>query len=317
VFRPKVDGAWYLHELTRDRDLRAFVLFSSVAGTLGTPGQANYAAANAYLDALAQARRARGLPAASLAWGPWQTGMAGRLGHADRDRLARDGLRPLAEPEALALFDAALVADAAVTVPARWDLTALRASSGPVPSPLRDLARAPRRASAGTQATLASRLAGLSAADQDRLVVDLVRAEASAVLGHSTPDAVGARQAFKEAGFDSLAAVELRNRLARAAGVRLPATLIFDHPNPIALATALRRAVTGPDEPAPSEAQVRRALALVPLDRLREAGVLDALLKLVGEPEPADPRDPESEGQSIATLDAEALVARALGRHRQ
>ncbi|NBH12588.1 KR domain-containing protein, partial [Amycolatopsis sp. SID8362] len=140
VLRPKADAAWHLHELTRDRDLAAFVTFSSVAGTFGAIGQANYAAANAFLDALARYRHAEGLPATSLVWGPWSQagGMTSGLTEADLRRMARSGLPALAPEEGLALFDAALTTGAPVVLPVRLDLPALRAQT-PVPALLRGL----------------------------------------------------------------------------------------------------------------------------------------------------------------------------------
>ncbi|HEV8560212.1 MAG TPA: SDR family NAD(P)-dependent oxidoreductase [Actinophytocola sp.] len=226
VLRPKVDGAWHLHELTRDRELAAFVLFSSVAGVLGNAGQAPYAAANAYLDALARHRHALGLPALSLAWGPWDgAGMAAGLSAADRARLTRTGLTPLTAAEGLALLDTALDAGEPFLIPARLDLT--------------------RRPDAPT------RLANLPAAERNRALLDAVRTEAATVLGHPDADAIGAGRPFTELGFDSLTGIELRDRLAEATGLDLPATLTFDHPTPIAVAEHLAGLHTG-TTPAPA-----------------------------------------------------------------
>ncbi|MBB2915057.1 NADPH:quinone reductase-like Zn-dependent oxidoreductase/malonyl CoA-acyl carrier protein transacylase/acyl carrier protein [Streptosporangium becharense] len=268
VLRPKADAALHLHELTRDFDLSAFVLFSSVAGTLGSTGQGNYAAANAFLDALAAWRRARGLPALSLAWGPWaQSGMLGTLTDADVSRMARDGIVPLSPDEGLALFDAAAGRPDPVLVPIRLDAKALAARGEGLPPLLRGVARAPGRraaaASAGGDATagLHARLAALPVADRHQALLDLVRAEVAAVLGHSSADQVEADRAFDEMGFDSLTSVELRNRLNAATGRRLPATLVFDYANPSALAAYLRSELV-PDE-GPTETQV-----LQELDRL-------------------------------------------------
>ncbi|MER5872850.1 SDR family NAD(P)-dependent oxidoreductase [Streptomyces sp. NPDC002044] len=257
VLRPKADTAWLLHELTRDLNLDAFVLFSSVTGVTGTAGQANYAAANAYLDALAQHRRSLGLPATSLAWGLWDTGtgMGGRLGTADLARLARTGIAPLTAGEGLRLFDAALgtpsAPDRAVLVATRFALAALEAPDAPVPAPLRSLVRTVRRrASTGSAAAparedLAARLAVLPRADAERDLLDLVRAAAASVLGRSGGDSVAAGRAFTDLGFDSLASVDLRNRLGTATGLRLPTTLVFDHPTPAALAGALAGELLG------------------------------------------------------------------------
>ncbi|EGX61520.1 type I polyketide synthase [Streptomyces zinciresistens K42] len=244
VLRPKVDAALHLHELTRDLDLAAFVVFSSASSNFGGGGQANYAAANAFLDALAHQRRALGLPAVSLAWGMWEqrSEMTGDLGEADLQRIARAGLNALGSDEGLALFDDALATDEAVLVPTRVDLAALRvqARTGDVPALLRGLVRVPRRrvaaetAHAGT-GSLRDRLAVLSAADRYRALLDLVRVQVATVLGHGSPEAVEPDMAFKDMGFDSLTTVELRNRLNAETGLRLSAVLVFDHPTPTAL----------------------------------------------------------------------------------
>ncbi|WP_461010140.1 SDR family NAD(P)-dependent oxidoreductase, partial [Streptomyces capparidis] len=271
VLRPKVDAAWHLHELTRDRDLTAFVLFSSAAGVFGAAGQGNYAAANAFLDGLAHRRRAQGLPATSLAWGLWAdetgitSGMNDGLGDADVRRLARSGVAGLSAAEGLALLDTASARDDALLVPVHLDLAS---AGGAVPPLLRDLVRVPARRAARTGAadgaTLRERLLRLPAADRRGTLLDLVRDQAAAVLGHAEPDGIEAEQAFKELGFDSLTAVEFRNRLIRATGVRLPATLVFDHPTPGALAARLLGEL-GLDEPA------RSAPLLAELDRVESA----------------------------------------------
>ncbi|MFJ9822679.1 SDR family NAD(P)-dependent oxidoreductase, partial [Streptomyces sp. NPDC101151] len=242
VLRPKVDAAWNLHELTRELDLTAFVLFSSASGALGSAGQGNYAAANVFLDALAQRRRVSGLPATSLAWGFWaeRSGVTGHLTDADLARVARSGLVPLASDEGLALFDAAVGTDEAMLLPVRLDLAALRATGGPVPAVLRGLVRGPvarARATArsGAAAGLAQRLAGRSESERLEAVSELVRGHVAGVLGHGSADAVEDDRAFKELGFDSLTSVELRNRLNEATGLRLSATLVFDYPTPDAL----------------------------------------------------------------------------------
>ncbi|MFF8374318.1 type I polyketide synthase, partial [Streptomyces lydicus] len=275
VLRPKVDGALNLHALTAHLDLSAFVLFSSLSGTLGGAGLANYSAANAFLDALARHRRARGLPAVSLAWGLWEqrSGMAGRLSDVDLARMSRVGAAPMPAEEGLALFDAATAYGAAhgepVVVPARLDTAELRsqAAAGVLPPLFRSVVRTvPVRrslAASGAQGTegadgaagaeepgsiLAARLAGVARSEQDRLLLELVREQAASVLGHPSTDEVQGNRAFKDLGLDSLTAVELRNRLKRATGLRLAPTLVFDYPTPVALAQRLRTELV-PDGP--------------------------------------------------------------------
>ncbi|MFV2178724.1 SDR family NAD(P)-dependent oxidoreductase [Actinomadura sp. LOL_011] len=241
VLRPKVDAAWNLHELTRDTDLSAFVLFSSAAGTLGGPGQANYAAANTFLDYLAQHRTSLGLPARSLAWGPWTEtgGMADRMDEAERRRLRRLGTRPLAPAEGLALLDAALATDAPQVLPVHLDFAALRrqAAAGSIPPVLRDLVRTPARRA--TASSLPRRLARLPVHERGPALRELVRAQVARVLGHDRAGAVPPDRAFQQLGFTSLAAVELRNALTAETGLRLPVTLIYDHPSPQAVADHL------------------------------------------------------------------------------
>jgi NADPH:quinone reductase-like Zn-dependent oxidoreductase/acyl carrier protein len=228
VFAPKAAGAWNLHQLTRDRDLSAFVLFSAMAGIVGSPGQANYAAANTFLDALAQRRHAEGLPATSIAWGLWerQSAMTAGLRDADRQRMRRSGVEQLSDEQGLALFDAALSVDRPVVL-------GLRPAAARAHGLLRSsAARSPR-------VPLAARLAALDPDERQDAMLDLVRREAAAVLGHGAPEAISTTRAFMDAGFDSLAAVELRNRLHDATGLRLDATLVFDYQTPTELAEYL------------------------------------------------------------------------------
>jgi NAD(P)-dependent dehydrogenase (short-subunit alcohol dehydrogenase family)/acyl carrier protein len=249
VLRPKVDAALHLHELTKDMELTAFILFSSVAALIGSPGQANYAAANAVLDALAARRQAAGLRTMSQAWGLWaeERSMGGALDESGVARWARMGIEPLSNELGLELFDAARLLDTPLAVPVRLDLGALRtlARSGTLPPLLRGLVRIPAlRADAGGD-SLAQRLAAVRAGDRERLVLELVQNQVAAVLGHSSPGAIDTDKTFKELGLDSLAAVELRNRLTKATGLRLPSTLIFDHPTPAGAASLVLSQIGG------------------------------------------------------------------------
>ena len=265
VMRPKADAAWYLHEATAGLDLAAFVLFSSFSATSGGAGQGNYAAANAFLDALALHRHAHGLPAASLAWGWWadSSSMTGRLDHTDYARFDRAGVRAMPAAEALALFDLACRRPEAYLVPVGLELPR-HGGSGPVPPLLRGLvgagsARPVARAGGQDSSGLARRLAGLTAADQQRLLLDLVCGHVATVLGHASAEAVDPEKALRDMGFDSLTTVELRNRLAAATGLRLPATLAFDHPTVSRLAGYLRQRLTGTVEAVPVAPAVVKA----------------------------------------------------------
>ncbi|WP_455433287.1 SDR family NAD(P)-dependent oxidoreductase [Streptomyces luteogriseus] len=244
VLRPKIDAATLLHSLTLDHPVTTFVLYSSAAGQLGTAGQANYAAANTYLDALAHHRRAHGHPATSLAWGFWaqRSGMTGHLDVDDVQRMERSGMRALDDEEGLALFDLAVGADVPLQVITRLTAGALRGGPDTVPHLFRGLAQGTARRvvrSGGDASELRTRLAGLPVGEQRRRLLDLVRSNAATVLGHASAEAVTAEQSFKDLGFDSLTAVEFRNRLGAATGLRLPATLVFEHPTPAALAGQL------------------------------------------------------------------------------
>ncbi|MFF2195171.1 SDR family NAD(P)-dependent oxidoreductase, partial [Streptomyces sp. NPDC058157] len=242
VLRAKVDAAWHLHDLTDGLD--AFVLFSSAAGVLGSAGQGNYAAANAFLDALAAHRHGLGLPATSLAWGLWEetAGMGAALGSAEVDRIHRAGILPLAVGEGLRLLDTGVGSGEPALVPMRLDRAALRgrADRGTLPVVLERLAatagpRSRRARSRAAEAGLAQTLGGLASPERLRVVLDLVRSAAAGVLGHA-PEKMSGGRAFSELGFDSLTAIDLRNRLGAATGLRLPATLVFDYPTPQALA---------------------------------------------------------------------------------
>jgi acyl carrier protein len=327
VLAPKADAAWHLHELTAEADLDHFVLFSSAAATFGAAGQGNYAAANAFLDGLAAARQAAGLPGQSLAWGLWAdpTGLTSHLSHADRARMGRGGVSALTAAQGLALLDAAVALDDALLVPARLDIAGIRASASrgeQVPALWRSLvprsgpATGPATASPDQAASLRLQLAGLTAPEQDALMLDLVRAHAAAVLGHAAAEAIEADRAFTELGFDSLTAVELRNRLHAATGLQLPATLVFDYPAPDVLARHLHEQLGRPDSPASprdgGEDQLRQALAAIPLSRIRQAGLLEPLLQLAALHDTATPDEPASTAPGIDALDADSLVSLAL-----
>nr|WP_026316013.1 type I polyketide synthase [Actinokineospora enzanensis] len=255
VFAPKVDGAWHLHEATRDHDLAAFVLFSSAASTILAAGQAAYAAANGFLDELARHRRANGLPATSLGWGAWAEdgGMAGELDDADRRRLRRLGTPPMATADALRLLDVSLVSSEPVLTPMTLDLAALRARTD-LPQALRGLVRtaAPRRAAGRPDGAVAARLAALPTQAREPYLLDVVAEQVAAVLGFASAAVVEPDRAFQEMGFDSLTAVELRNHLGALTGLKLTATVVFDHPTPAALARRLHEllgAVGGAADP--------------------------------------------------------------------
>ncbi|WP_124290091.1 beta-ketoacyl reductase, partial [Streptomyces sp. ADI91-18] len=308
VLAPKADAALTLHELTRDLDLSAFVLFSGVAGTLGDAGQGNYAAANSYLDALAEQRHADGLPATSVAWGRWgDSGLA--AGGAIGERLDRGGVPAMAPRAAIRALQQALDhAEPAVAVAdIQWErftpgYTAVRPSPFLVDLPeVRALVRA--AAAAGDAAgadgdgspaeALRRRLSVMPQAEQALAVLDLVRSHAATALGHPTTDEVGAGRAFKELGFDSLIALELRNRLNAATGLKLPATLVFDHPTPAVLADFLRGEIVqdGSAAAAPGIAELEKlesALSVIDPDgetRSDIASRLQALLAKWGEPQ--------------------------------
>jgi polyketide synthase 12 len=315
VLAPKLSGAWHLHELTRGTDLAAFVLFSSVAGTLGSPGQGSYGAANAFLDALAAHRRKRGLTAQSLAWGLWAqggSGMTARLGDAELGRMRRQGARAMTVEQGLALLDAALARPEAHLVPARLDLDVLRRSGEEqLPALLRALVR-PRPRQAGRTAEQASafrdRLAGLPDEERATSLRRFVQQEVTAVLGLSAP--VPQDKPMREFGWDSLMAVELKNRIAKHTQVAVPSTLAFDYPTPRAIADFLHGRLSTDHSPAPADdtppsdpAQAAQwALARVTPERLRQSGLLERLLEL------ARPGGGEATGADEALRTAEELT---------
>jgi polyketide synthase 12 len=254
VLRAKVDAAWNLHELSQDSNVSAFVVFSSMAGLVGSSGQASYAAANSFLDGLAAHRRAHGLPAISLGWGLWEQAseMTGGLDEAGRARLARTGVKALSSADALLLFDTAMVIDEPFLLPAHIDTAALRANAAVVPPMFLDLINVPTRrrvddslAASKSKSALAQRIHGLSENEQHAVLLDLVRSHIATVLGNTTPEAIDPDKAFQELGFDSLTAVEMRNRLKAATGLALSPTLIFDYPTPSRLASYFRTELAG------------------------------------------------------------------------
>ncbi|MEU9587151.1 type I polyketide synthase [Streptomyces werraensis] len=320
VFAPKVDAVRHLDALTRDLDLDAFVVYSSVAGLSGGAGQGNYSAANAFLDGLMSHRRATGLPGLSLAWGLWEQslGMAGHLSAVDQARASRSGVLEISAAEGMELFDAALVSERALLVPVKLDLRTVRADASAgaaVPHLLRGLVRTGRqqaRAVAGTTgegSLLSDRLAGLVPAEQETLLLDLVRAQAAVVLGHTEPGGVRADMAFKDAGFDSLTSVELRNRLREATGLKLPPTLVFDYPSPQALARYLREEfgeVAAPEATVPAvvAADANEPVAIVGMACRLPGGVAspEQLWKLVAEGVDAVSDFPEDRGWDLEGL---------------
>ncbi len=248
VLAPKVDGAWHLHELTLGHPLRAFVMLSSAGGSVLAAGQGNYAAANLFLDALALARRGQGLAAQALCFGMWAlpSGLGEAITDADLARMARLGFPAVSAGEGLALFDAAVASGEAVVLPLRLDHDALRSRGGQLPAPLRHLVRRPRaQVVASTGNTFSAQLAARGVAERERALLERGRTQAAGVLGYAGAEAVGPDRAFRELGFDSLAAVELRNQLNAATGLRLPATMVFDHPTARLMATFIGGKVNG------------------------------------------------------------------------
>ncbi|WP_120313756.1 SDR family NAD(P)-dependent oxidoreductase, partial [Mycobacterium alsense] len=330
VLRAKVDAAWNLHELTRDLDVSAFVMFSSIAGLAGASGQGNYAAGNSFLDGLAAHRRAHGLPAVSLGWGLWDqaSAMTGGLGAADLARFGRDGIVAMSSGQALELMDTALVVDEAFMLPAHIDLEALRAKfdAGTLPPMFVDLINAPTRrrvddslAAAKSKSALLQRLEGLPEDEQHAILLDLVRSHIATVLGNASAEAIDPDRAFQELGFDSLTAVEMRNRLKAATGLALSPTLIFDYPNSAALAGYMHRELVGASEQPPAaaaagEAEIQRVVGSIPVKRLRQAGVLELLLALADEADGGAnaPAAAAAAEKDLADMDLDDLVNAAL-----
>ncbi|MBF6467484.1 HAD-IIIC family phosphatase [Nocardia beijingensis] len=323
VLRPKVDAAHHLHELTEGMDLACFVLFSSVAGVLGNPGQASYAAANAYLDALATHRVAQGRTAQSLAWGPWSLDMHEVLAAADIRRMERSGVRPLSAHDGLAAFDAALRRTEPVLAPMRIDADALRRAPS-VPVLLRGLIRpSSRRAAVHREAgdpsmrsRFAERLRGLPPGEATALAVEVVARRAADVLGHTGVDAITPDRSLQGLGMDSLMAVELRNRLRDDTGILVPLSEIFAHQSPVALAEYLvgEAARTDTVEPAarPAEQAVPEAVTL-PVTR--------DLMRLLRTAQQGIPSAAQTGGlamrlhRAVDHAELDAILARLAGRH--
>ncbi|MEV5839469.1 SDR family NAD(P)-dependent oxidoreductase [Nocardia sp. NPDC052112] len=297
VLAPKVEAAWHLHELTRDLDPAWFVLFSSVAGVLGSPGQANYAAANAFLDDLAAFRRRSGLSAVSIDWGLWtaEAGMGGTLDTGGTARIGRDGVRPLSTEAGLALFDAAVAQADAAVVAADFDRSALR-DAARVPPLLEDFVGGRPTAQPGSVSQAPLQLAGLTADDQAKRLLATVQAQIAIVLGHRRSDQVDPVANFRDLGFDSLTSVELRNRLKSVTALQLPATAVYDHPTPTALAQFLHRQVNGDRSDGVLRELTRLEASLAQLEPGDEvlgevSARLEALVGAVGSrgrPKPAD-----------------------------
>ncbi len=328
VFRPKVAAAWHLHELTRDRDLVDFVLFSSFVGTVGPAGQANYAAANSSLDALAAHRRALGLTGTSIAWGLWQgPGLAGRDGV--EQKLAARGLRAMDHRGAIQAMDQVIDRDetAVVVADVDWSSFATELAGTRSVALLAELLPAkgadpgrPAEGAAGTD--LRARLAGLPATERAYSLSELVRATVAAVLGYSDISSVESGRSFQEIGFDSLTALRLRNRLGAATGLQLPVTLVFDYPTPASVAELVHCELFGEDtETRESETGegvdddgLKRRIDRIPLASLRRAGLVGALLRLADTAPGVEPAGSAASTAAIDSMDMADLIRAAYGR---
>ncbi|WP_103529655.1 SDR family NAD(P)-dependent oxidoreductase [Streptomyces sp. SM12] len=327
VLGAKVTGARQLHDLTREMNLEQFVVFSSGAAVWGGGGQGAYAAGNAFLDALAGHRRRLGLAGTSVAWGSWAGGGLAASGGADR--LRRLGVIPMEPALAVRALACAIDRheDGLVVADIDWDVFGPAFTAGR-PSPLiaallddRTTDVADEQGADETSA-LHDRLSAAPARQRRQILLDLVRTEAAAVLRYRDGQVVEAAQAFKDLGLDSLTAVELRDRLSRLTGLRLPVSLAFNHRNPAGVAAYLGSQLgVADDEPAPGEQPaepgedaVRNALATIPLARLRAEGLMDALLRLADGTD--DMPAPTADGDSLDELDADALINMALNADR-
>jgi len=303
VMVPKVDAAINLHLLTQNHDLTHFVLYSSIASTWGAPGQGNYSAANSFLDTLAAHRHANGLPALSLAWGAWErtSGITRALSEQDRQRFARQGMASLADEQGLELFDLATTTDKPLLIAARLQMSTLRTQgrTGMLPHLLHALVRVTPRRSTELSGALAAKLSTLPQTEWETTIRETVRRHVAAVLGHTNPQEIDTTANFLELGLDSLAALELRDRLNTDTGLRLPAILAMDYPTIAALAGYLltRFSSISPkvDDDKHSEDEIRHVLSAVSVDRVRESGLLESLLEL------SEMQDTES--QSITSDD--------------
>jgi acyl carrier protein len=338
VFRPKVAAAWHLHELTKDRDLAAFVLFSSFVGTVGPAGQANYAAANSSLDALAAHRRALGLTGTSIAWGLWQG-----PGLADRDgveqRLARLGLRAMDPGNAIRAMGQVLDRDdtaVAVVVDVEWSRFAADLAGSQSAALLAELLEVPGPAAGPSDlgpadTRLRERLAALPASERTHTVSELVRARVAAVLGYADACEVESWRSFQEIGFDSLTALRLRNQLSEATGLPLPVTLIFDHPTPASVTELVCAELFGEEagthdtethdtetdtESGIEDGELKKAIDRIPLASLRRAGLVDTLLRLADTASGADAADfvEPAATAAIDSMDVTDLIRAAYGR---
>ncbi len=317
VLACKLDAAWHLHELTSHMDLRAFVLFSSAAATFGAPGQGSYAAANAFLDVLAAHRRARGLAGASLAWGLWGQGggLAGELDQPALARMARVGVNSLSSEQGLELYDAASALEEPLLLPVNLDLAVLRrhARAGFLPPLLRGLVRVqlPRAAERGA---LARRLAEAPEVEHEGIVMELVRAETAAVLGQANARTIDPERTFQELGFDSLTAVELRNRLNTITGLRLDATLVFDYPRPARVAGHILEQVAsegaGPRAPMDGDLdRLQARLSAVGEEEAERSRIASRLQTLLDEFRASSSADGVAVAERIQSASAEEVLA--------
>jgi acyl carrier protein len=320
LLKAKMTSAWLLHELTEDLD--AFILFSSGAASWGSGAQPAYAASNAYLDGLAHFRRAQGLKATAIAWGAWaDSGMASE-NEEGAEQLRRRGVHTMKPDLAItALQQAVEDGHTSLTITNMdWEKFAPSFTASR-PSPLLMGIPSVQKALEEPETTdsgLRERLLALPEAERVRTLLDLVRTEAAATLGFEGAEAFGPARAFRDVGFDSVTAVDLRNRLKAVTGVALPATLVFDYPTPQALAQFIRtellgEAATTVNDP---EAHIRETLAAIPISRLRQAGLLDLVLQLAqdsGENNSAPDVVLAAEAESIDDMDGEALLRLAIG----